>query len=42
MHIAAYINPVLGNNRETNNETTLAARQQIINKNELGQWGTVF
>jgi hypothetical protein len=29
------IDPLLGNDRETNNETTPAAGQQILNKQQL-------
>jgi hypothetical protein len=29
------VDPLLGNDRETNNETRLAARQQILNKQQL-------
>jgi hypothetical protein len=36
-------NPLLGNDEETNNETTPTARQQIFNKQQLNyNRGTVF
>jgi hypothetical protein len=34
--------PLLGNDSETNNETTLVAKQQILNKQKLNNRGTVF
>jgi hypothetical protein len=35
MYIALHVGPLLGNNLETNNETTPAARLQIPNKRVL-------